>query len=133
MFERWVEGGLLDVLEQEGVGCIPFSPLAQGLLTDRYLQGIPADSRAGKSWGFLKTEQVTQERVEKARQLNEIAKRRGQSLAQLALSWVLRDPRITTVLIGASSVAQLDQNLECINARDLVKEELDVIEAILKL
>jgi L-glyceraldehyde 3-phosphate reductase len=132
MFERWVEDGLLDVLEQEGVGCIPFSPLAQGLLTDRYLQGIPADSRAGKPWGFLKTEQVTQERVEKARKLNEIAKRRGQSLAQLALTWVLRDPRITTVLIGASSVAQLDQNLECANARDLVKEELDEIETILK-
>ncbi len=132
MFERWVEGGLLDVLEQEGVGCIPFSPLAQGLLTDRYLKGIPADSRAGKSWGFLKTEQVTQERVEKARRLNEIAKRRGQSLAQLALSWVLRDPRITTVLIGASSVGQLDQNLECVNARDLVKEELDEIEQILR-
>jgi L-glyceraldehyde 3-phosphate reductase len=132
MFERWVEGGLLDVLEDQGVGCIPFSPLAQGLLTDRYLKGIPADSRAGKSWGFLKTEQVTQERIEKARRLNEIANRRGQSLAQLALTWVLRDPRITTVLIGASSVVQLDQNLECVNARDLVKEDLDEIEKILK-
>ncbi len=132
MFERWVEDGLLDVLEQEGVGCIPFSPLAQGLLTDRYLHGIPADSRAGKSHGFLKTEQVTAERIEQARRLSAIAQRRGQSLAQLALAWVLRDPRITTVLIGASSVEQLDQNLDCLDNRDFSSEELAQIEKILE-
>jgi L-glyceraldehyde 3-phosphate reductase len=131
MFERWVEDGLLDVLEQEGVGCIPFSPLAQGLLTNRYLHGIPADSRAAKPHGFLKSEQVTPERIEKARQLNEIAQRRGQSLAQLALAWVLRDPRITTVLIGASSVEQLDQNLGCLDKREFAAEELAEIEKIL--
>ena len=131
MFERWIEDGLLDVLEQEGVGCIPFSPLAQGLLTDRYLHGIPADSRAAKPHGFLKSEQVTPERIEKARQLNEIAQRRGQSLAQLALAWVLRDPRITTVLIGASSVEQLDQNLACLDNRRFTTEQLGEIESIL--
>ncbi len=131
MFERWIEDGLLDVLEQEGVGCIPFSPLAQGLLTNRYLHGIPADSRAAKPHGFLKSEQVTPERIEKARQLNDIAQRRGQSLAQLALAWVLRDPRITTVLIGASSVEQLDQNLGCLDKREFAAEELAEIEAIL--
>jgi L-glyceraldehyde 3-phosphate reductase len=131
MFERWVEDGLLDVLEQEGVGCIPFSPLAQGLLTDRYLQGIPAGSRASKPHGFLKSEQVTPQRIEKARQLNEIAQRRGQSLAQLALAWVLRDPRITTVLIGASSVEQLEQNLGCLEKLGFASEELAEIEGIL--
>jgi L-glyceraldehyde 3-phosphate reductase len=131
MFERWVEDGLLDVLEQEGVGCIPFSPLAQGLLTNRYLHGIPADSRAAKPHGFLKSDQVTPERIEKARQLNEIALRRGQSLAQLALAWVLRDPRITTVLIGASNVEQLDQNLACLDNREFATEELAEIESIL--
>src|ERR1700760_3440386 len=98
MFERWVEGGLLDVLEQEGVGCIPFSPLAQGLLTDRYLHGIPEDSRAAKATGFLKTEEVTPARIEQVRKLNELAKKRGQSLAQMALAWLLKDKRITTVL-----------------------------------
>jgi len=131
MFERWVEDGLLEVLEQEGVGCIPFSPLAQGLLTNRYLNGIPADSRAGKPHGFLKSEQVTAERIDKARQLNELAKRRGQSLAQLALAWVLRDPRVTTVLIGASTVEQLEQNLDCLERRMFSAEELAAIERIL--
>jgi L-glyceraldehyde 3-phosphate reductase len=131
MFERWVEDGLLDVLEQEGVGCIPFSPLAQGLLSTRYLNGIPVDSRAGKPHGFLKSEQVTAERVQQARRLNEIAERRGQSLAQMALAWVLRDPRITTVLIGASSLVQLEQNLGCLEKRDFSPEELAAIEKIL--
>jgi L-glyceraldehyde 3-phosphate reductase len=131
MFERWVEGGLLDVLEQEGVGCIPFSPLAQGLLTNRYLSGIPADSRAGKPHGFLKSEQVTDDRISKARRLNDVAQRRGQSLAQMALAWILRDPRITTVLIGASSVEQLDQNLACLDQREFAPEELAEIESIL--
>ncbi|MGD9636917.1 MAG: L-glyceraldehyde 3-phosphate reductase [Pirellulales bacterium] len=132
MFERWVEDGLLDVLGERGVGCIPFSPLAQGLLTDRYLQGIPEGSRAAKPHGFLKREQVTVERIGKSRRLNEIAQRRGQSLAQLALAWVLRDSRVTTVLIGASSVAQLEQNLGCLENRGFSQEELAEIEAILK-
>ncbi|RIK76216.1 MAG: L-glyceraldehyde 3-phosphate reductase [Planctomycetota bacterium] len=131
MFERWIEDGLLDVLDQEGVGCIPFSPLAQGLLTDRYLHGIPADSRAGKPHGFLRADQVTAERVEKARRLNELAQARGQSLAQMALAWVLRDPRITTVLIGASSVEQLEQNLACVARREFSHDELSKIDAIL--
>jgi L-glyceraldehyde 3-phosphate reductase len=132
MFERWVEGGLLDVLAQRGIGCIPFSPLAQGLLTDRYLDGIPAGSRAAKPHGFLKSEQVTDERIRKVRQLNELAQRRGQSLAQMALAWVLRDPRITTVLIGASSVAQLDQNLACLESRSFRADELTTIDSILQ-
>jgi L-glyceraldehyde 3-phosphate reductase len=131
MFERWVEGGLLDVLGEEGAGCIPFSPLAQGLLTDRYLSGIPSDSRAAKPHGFLRTEQVTEAAIAKVRRLNELARRRGQSLAQLALAWVLRDARITTVLIGASSVAQLEQNLGCLANRNFGHEELGEIEAIL--
>jgi L-glyceraldehyde 3-phosphate reductase len=132
MFDRWVEAGLLDVLADEGVGCIPFSPLAQGLLTDRYLTGIPAGSRASKPHGFLRPEHVTDERLAQVRRLNEIAQSRGQSLAQLALAWVLRDARITTVLIGASSVEQLDQNLACLENREFAAEELDAIESILK-
>jgi L-glyceraldehyde 3-phosphate reductase len=132
MFVRWVEGGLLDVLEKRGVGCIPFSPLAQGLLTDRYLNGIPSDSRAAKPHGFLQLDQVTKEKVAKAQKLNELAQRRGQSLAQMALAWVLKDPRVTTVLIGASSVAQLEQNLGCLANRSFSDEELAAIEAILK-
>jgi L-glyceraldehyde 3-phosphate reductase len=132
MFERWIEGGLLDVLAEEGVGCIPFSPLAQGLLTDRYLHGIPADSRAAKPHGFLQQEQVSEQAIAKARRLNELAQARGQSLAQMALAWVLRDARITTVLIGASSIAQLDQNLACLDRREFAADELAAIEAILK-
>jgi L-glyceraldehyde 3-phosphate reductase len=131
MFVREPEHGLLDVLGEEGVGCIPFSPLAQGLLTDRYLSGIPADSRAAKATGFLQLEQVTESAIAKARQLNELAQSRGQSLAQLALAWVLRDSRITTVLIGASSVAQLDQNLACLDRREFTSNELAHIEAVL--
>jgi L-glyceraldehyde 3-phosphate reductase len=132
MFDRWVEDGLLDVLEEHGVGAIAFSPLAQGLLSDRYLGGIPADSRAAKPHGFLKKEQVTPAKVAKARQLNDLAHRRGQTLAQMALAWVLRDPRITTVLIGASSVQQLEQNLGCLANRAFSDEELTAIEAILR-
>src|ERR1700756_352783 len=98
MFERWVEDGLLDVLEKDGVGCIPFSPLAQGLLTSKYLYGIPEDSRAAKSTGFLKLDQVTEQRVNQARKLNTLAEQRGQTLAQMALSWLLKDQRITSVL-----------------------------------
>ncbi len=107
MFVRWVEEGLLDVLGEEGVGCIPFSPLAQGLLTNKYLKGIPADSRAAKAHGFLKEEEVTPQRVGQIQQLNEIAVQRNQSLAQMALAWLLKDDRVTSVLIGASSPAQL--------------------------
>ncbi|HEX4852185.1 MAG TPA: L-glyceraldehyde 3-phosphate reductase [Puia sp.] len=132
MFERWVEGGLLDVLEKYGVGCIPFSPLAQGLLTDRYLKGIPEDSRAAKATGFLQTKEITEEKLDKIRRLNEIAKGRGQSLAQMALSWLLKDGRITSVLIGASSVQQLDNNLDALRRTDYSKEELAAIEKVLK-
>jgi L-glyceraldehyde 3-phosphate reductase len=132
MFERWVEGGLLDVLGQRGIGCIAFSPLAQGLLTDRYLEGIPEGSRAAKPHGFLKREQVTDQRIAKVRKLNELAQRRRQSLAQMALAWVLRDPRVTTVLVGASSIAQLDQNLACLEQRSFTSVELSAIEAILQ-
>ena len=132
MFERWVEGGLLDVLEQYGVGCIPFSPLAQGLLTDRYLKGIPEGSRAAKSWGFLKAGEITEEKLHKIIDLNDLAKKRGQSLAQMALAWLLKDKRITTVLIGASSVQQLDNNLGTLDNLAFSTDELNAIEAILK-
>lgn len=133
MFERWVEeDGLLDALEEYGVGCIPFSPLAQGLLTDKYLKGIPEGSRAAKAHGFLQTTDITIERLEKIMQLNDIAKSRNQSLAQMALTWILKDKRITTVLIGVSSVKQLDDNLACLNNIDYSQAELDIIESILR-
>jgi len=132
MFERWVEGGLLDVLGENGVGCIPFSPLAQGLLTDRYLKGIPEDSRAAKAHGFLKTNDITEARLAQIKKLNELAKGRGQSLAQMAISWLLKDKRITTVLIGASSVAQLDNNIDALNNSGFAADELKAIEAVLK-
>lgn len=132
MFERWVEGGLLDVLEKHGVGCIPFSPLAQGMLTDKYLKGIPEGSRAAKEHGFLKEKDITPERLQKIQKLNELAKTRNQSLAQMALSWLLKDKRITTVLIGASSVAQLDNNIDALNNIDYSESELKAIEDILK-
>jgi L-glyceraldehyde 3-phosphate reductase len=131
MFERWVENGLLDVLEQSGVGCIPFSPLAQGLLTDRYLKGIPDNSRAAKPHGFLKSHEITPEKLEKIKRLNEIAKKRKQTLAQMALSWLLKDKRITSVLIGASSVQQLDDNLDALKVPDFAESELQSIEAVL--
>jgi L-glyceraldehyde 3-phosphate reductase len=132
MFERWVEGGLLDVLEANGVGCIPFSPLAQGLLTDRYLKGIPEGSRASKPSGFLKADQITQDKLDKITRLHAIAQRRGQSLAQMALAWLLKDQRITSVLIGASSVEQLDNNLGALDKVKFAAEELKEIEDILK-
>jgi len=131
MFERWVENGLLDVVEEEGIGVIAFSPLAQGLLTDRYLDGIPEGSRAAKSWGFLQKEQV-EPAILKVRQLNEIAEGRGQSLAQMAIAWLLKDQRVTSVLIGASSVAQLKDNLATRNYLIFSDEELKKIEKILK-
>jgi len=132
MFERWVEGGLLDVLEEKGVGCIPFSPLAQGLLTDKYLKGIPKTSRAAKSSGHLQKNEVTKEKIEIIKKLNAIAAERKQSLAQMALAWILKDKRITTVLIGASSVKQLDNNIDCLNNEAFSDVELLAIEEILK-
>ncbi len=132
MFERWVEGGLLDVLEEYGVGCIPFSPLAQGLLTDRYLKGIPEGSRASKAWGFLKAGEITAEKLQKIIDLNDIAQQRGQSLAQMALAWLLKDKRITTVLIGASSVQQLNNNLGALDNLAFSSDELTAIERILQ-
>lgn len=131
MFERWAEGGLMDVLEREGVGCIPFSPLAQGLLTNKYLHGIPADSRAAKPEGFLQENQVTPEVIEKIRQLNSIAIDRGQTLAQMALAWLLKDPRVTSVLIGASKVSQLLDSLACLENLSFSDDELERIITIL--
>jgi L-glyceraldehyde 3-phosphate reductase len=131
MFERWVEGGLLDVLEKYGVGCIPFSPLAQGLLTDRYLNGIPVDSRVARN-GFLKAAQVTDDKLKRIRQLNELALQRGQTLAQMALAWLLKDERVTSVLIGASKPAQLLDSIQCLQQLSFSKAELDKIDTILK-
>lgn len=131
MFERWIETELLDVLEEEGIGCIPFSPLAQGLLTDRYLNGIPEDSRAAKSWGFLRPHQV-EPAIGKVKKLHVIARDRGQSLAQMALAWILKDKRITSVLIGASSVQQIRDNVETLRNILFTEEELDAIESVLK-
>lgn len=131
MFERWVEGGLLDLLETKGVGCIPFSPLAQGLLTDKYLKGIPADSRAAKPEGFLQEEEVSAARISQISALNSIAITRNQTLAQMALSWLLKDPRITSVLVGASKPAQLSDSLKCLNNLEFTAAELADINQIL--
>ena len=130
MFERWVEDKLLDVLEEEGIGCIPFSPLAQGLLTDRYLNEIPEGSRATREV-FLKKEHVDSAH-DKIVKLNNIAQKRGQSLAQMALAWILKDKRITSVLIGASSVNQLNNNLETLKNLNFSEAELNLIEQVLK-
>ena len=131
MFNRWVENGLLDVLEENGIGCIPFSPLEQGLLTEKYLKGIPVDSRAYKPHGFLKIEDVTAERISKAKRLNGIAAERNQSLSQMAIAWLLKDTRVTSVLIGVSSVNQLDDNLKALNNLKFSGEELKKIDYIL--
>ena len=132
MFERWVEGGLLHILEHEGVGCIPFSPLAQGLLTNKYLKGIPEDSRAAKPHGFLQQSQVTPETVDKIAKLNRIAQDRGQTLAQMALSWLLKDRRITSVLIGVSKISQLEDCLQAYTRTIFSSDELESIDTILK-
>jgi L-glyceraldehyde 3-phosphate reductase len=132
MFERWVESGLLEVLEKEGVGCIPFSPLAQGLLTNKYLKGIPEDSRAAKPAGFLQLDQVTPEKLDKIRQLQELAIKRDQTLAQMALAWILKDKRITSVLIGVSKPEQVIDSLQCFRNTWFSTEELQTIETILK-
>jgi L-glyceraldehyde 3-phosphate reductase len=131
MYERWVEGGLLDLLEKEGVGCIAFSPLAQGLLTNRYLNGIPRTSRAAKKHGFLQKDEITPARVDQLRKLNEIALGRGQSLARMALSWLLKDQRVTSVLVGASGPGQLQDSLKCLSNKDFSQEELAQIDSIL--
>jgi L-glyceraldehyde 3-phosphate reductase len=127
MLNRWIEGGLQDVLGAEGIGCIAFSPLAQGLLTSRYLGGIPAGSRASRG-GSLSADQISAANLAHVQALNEIAKARGQSLAQLALSWVLRDERVTSALIGASSVAQLEENLAAAGQSAFTSEELAAID-----
>jgi L-glyceraldehyde 3-phosphate reductase len=131
MFNRWIEDGLLEVLADEGIGCIVFSPLAQGMLTNRYLDGIPADSRAGKPHGFLRPERITEQRLAQVRQLQEIAQARGQTLAQLALAWVLRHPGMTSALVGASRVEQVEDNVAALNNLVFSTEELDAIEKIL--
>ncbi len=132
MFNRWIEDGLLRALDEERIGCICFSPLAQGLLTDKYLNGIPKNSRAGKPHGFLRPQQITEEKLGKVRRLNEMAKKRGQTLAQMALAWVLRHPQVTSALIGASSVAQVKEAVTGLGNVLLSGEELQTIEAILK-
>ena len=131
MFDRWVEDGLLDTLASEGIGCIPFCPLAQGLLTNRYLNGIPADSRAGHDPRFLRPEDITEQKVGLIRRLHELAQKRGQSLAQMALAWVLRQPAVTTALIGASRAAQIEENLGALQAAAFSAEELTAIDRIL--
>ena len=132
MFNRWVEDGLLDVLTEEGIGCIVFSPLAQGQLTDRYLGGIPAGARATKTERVWLTPDHVKANLPKAKKLNELAKSRGQTLAQMAIAWVLRKPAVTSALIGASSVQQLDDNLAALNNLKFSDEELQAIEKILK-
>lgn len=132
MFERWVEGGLLDVLEREGVGCIPFSPLAQGLLTDKYLNGIPADSRVATSGVFLKESSLTPDKIDKVRRLNEVAQQRGQKLVHMALAWLLKDKRVTSVLIGASKPEQVTDSLKCLDNIEFSTDEINTINEILK-
>jgi len=139
MFERWIERvatelvevSLLHVLREEGIGCIAFSPLAQGLLTDKYLTGIPADSRASKPHGFLKRDQITDDTLTKVRRLNELANARGQTLAQMALAWVLRHPEVTSAVIGASRVAQIEDGVGALKKLEFAKEELEEIEKII--
>jgi L-glyceraldehyde 3-phosphate reductase len=127
MFNRWIEPELLDLLDREGVGCIVFSPLAQGLLTNRYLDGVPADSRL-RAGNYMRESMVSEENLARVRALNDIAQRRGQSLAQMAIAWVLRDPRVTSALLGASSVAQLEQNVAALDKLDFDPSELEEID-----
>ncbi len=127
MLNRWIESELLDVLGDQGIGCIVFTPLAQGMLTDRYLDGIPEDSRAARD-DSLDPDWLTEENLERIRALNEIASNRGQSLAQLALAWTLRDPRVTSTLVGASSVRQLEQNVAALDSLEITSDELAEID-----
>ena len=131
MFERAPEQGLLRVLREEGIGCIPFSPLAQGLLTDKYLSGIPRGSRASKPHGFLKPAHITEAKLSKVRRLQDIASTRGQTLAQLALAWVLRHPEVTSALIGASSVSQIEDAVGTLKNATISSDELNLVESIL--
>jgi L-glyceraldehyde 3-phosphate reductase len=129
MLNRWIEGGLLDALAENGMGCIPFSPLAQGLLSDKYLNGIPANARINRpGGGSLKQAHLSPENIARAKALNEIAKKRGQSLTQMAIAWVLRDPRVTTALIGASSPEQVRENVGALEKLAFSKEELAEID-----
>ncbi|MCB9781781.1 MAG: L-glyceraldehyde 3-phosphate reductase [Candidatus Omnitrophica bacterium] len=132
MFNRWIEDGLQTVLEEEGIGSIAFCPLAQGLLTPKYFNGIPEESRAAKAHGHLQTEQVTQENVNRAKSLNELAQQRGQTLPQLALAWVLRGGKVTSALIGASRWEQIEDNLGALSNLDFTDDELEQIDRILK-
>jgi L-glyceraldehyde 3-phosphate reductase len=134
MFDRWVEDGLLDVLEDNGVGCIPFSPLSQGLLTNKYLKGIPEGSRAAshRGNGAIDEDQVSEDKIAMARQLNVIAEERGQDLAQMALAWILKDKRITSVLVGASRPEQLLDSIRCLENYSFTGEEFERINTILK-
>ena len=127
MLNRWIEDELLDVLAREGLGCIVFSPLAQGLLTDKYLGGVPEDSRVRRGL-HLSEDMISEENLARVRALAEIAERRGQSLAQMAIAWVLRDPRVTSALIGASSVKQLEQNVAALQHLDFDRSELEEID-----
>ncbi len=131
MFNRWVEDGLLDVLETNGVGSVVFSPLYQGILTDKYLKGIPENSRAAKDYVYFPSSEITPERIEKVKKLNEIAQNRGQKMAQLALSWVLRDSRVTSVIIGASKVSHIYDAVGVLGHLTFTSEELNEIENIL--
>jgi L-glyceraldehyde 3-phosphate reductase len=131
MFDRWVEDGLLDILGNEGVGCIPFSPLAQGMLTNKYLDGIPEDSRAAKAHGFLQESMITTERLNQIKNLNDIAISRNQSLAQMAIAWLLKDKRITSVLVGASKPEQLADSLNSLNNLKFSEDELSRIKSII--
>lgn len=133
MFDRWVEGGLLDVLEKEGVGSIVFSPLEQGLLTDKYLTGFPKDSRAVRDGRYLKKSGITPEKLEKVRRLNDLARERGQSLAQMAIAWLLKDPRVTSVLVGASSPKQMLDNIGALKNLTFSSGELAEIEEVISI
>ena len=132
MFNRWVEDGLLDVLDDQGIGCIAFCPLSQGLLTDKYIKDIPKGSRAAKPHGFLKSDTITDELRKKVASLNKIAADRNQTLAQMALAWVLKDSRITSALIGASRVEQIEENIAVLKNPEFTSEELSRIDAVLK-
>jgi L-glyceraldehyde 3-phosphate reductase len=131
MFDRWIEDGLLDVLEEEGIGCIVFSPLAQGLLTGRYLSGIPEDSRAAKVHGYLSRDDVTEAKLTKVRNLNQIARARGQTMAQMALAWNLRHPGVTSVLVGASRVSQIEENVAALQKLEFTDAELGAVDRVL--
>lgn len=131
MFDRWIEDGLLDMLAVEGIGCIVFSPLDQGMLTNRYLKGIPRDSRAGKPDTALSREDITEDKLAKILRLNEIAQKRHQSMAQMALAWVLRQPAVTSALVGASRVSQIEDSVATLNNQEFSPEELSTIEQIL--